>query len=171
VSLFLHAAGSGVALVLTPIQASRSIRRRWPVAHRVSGRVSAVAIVIGGLSGLALAPVNYAGLSGTIGFGLLAVIWLFCLYRSITEARARRFADHRRWSLRVMALTFAAVTLRLWLALYIIGASVIAGTEVDVAFDQIYVWLPFLSWIPNLLAMEWFLSRRPSRAAPQPAPA
>ena len=168
-TLMVHAAASGVALLLTPLQASTKLRRRVPVVHRVSGRVSALAIVVGAISAVIIAPGGYAGLSGAIGFSGLAIAWLYCLQRSISAARAKRLATHREWGLRVIALSFAAVTLRLWLGLYIGFAAAIGGLAPDQAFDQVYVTMPFVSWIPNLLIVEWYLRRNRSATAPQTA--
>jgi len=162
-ALFVHIIASGLALLLMPVQSSGSVRRRSPRAHRVTGRIAAAAIVLGGLSGLVIAQVSYAGWSGAIGFSMLSLLWLGCLVRSISEARAGRIASHRQWSLRVMALTFAAVTLRLWLFGYMIVASALGLGDVDEAFDQIYVLLPFLSWIPNVVFIEWYLRRSKAR--------
>jgi uncharacterized membrane protein len=159
-ALLIHAASGGLALALTPVQASRTVRRRWPVAHRLGGRVSAAAIAVGAVSGLVIAPGGYAGLSGAVGFSALSVIWAYCLFRAIAAARGRRLAEHRRWGVRVMALTFAAVTLRLWLVGYISVAVPVGGVDLDTAFDQIYSVTPFLSWVPNLALAEWYLRRK-----------
>jgi ABC-type spermidine/putrescine transport system permease subunit II len=64
----------------------------------------------------------------------------------------RDFAAHRRWMIRSFALTFAAVTLRLYLPL---------GFLLPVSFDDAYRVISFLCWVPNLLAAEWLLRRRP----------
>ena len=48
-------------------------------------------------------------------------------------------------------MTYAAVTLRLWL---------IALIPVLGDFGSAYVLVPFLCWVPNLLVVEWLLRRR-----------
>jgi len=165
-TLLTHAVGAGVALFLTPVQASMTVRRRQPKLHRVSGRVSGAAIVVAAVSGLIVAPGGYAGMSGTIGFSALSLVWLYCLFHAINDARAKRLKSHRRWALRVIALTFAGVTLRLWTGLYIGFAGGIGGTDPEVAFDQAYPFMPFLAWIPNLLIIEWYL-RKQTKPAPE----
>jgi len=157
--LLIHVVFSAVALALVPLQISTTIRRRWPLVHRATGRIAAGVILVGGLSGLVIAQVSYAGLSGTVGFSMLSIAWIGCLWRSVTQARAGNYASHKSWSVRVIALTFAAVTLRIWLFGYISVASIVAAVDFDQAFDQIYVVLPFLSWVPNLLVAEWWVRR------------
>jgi uncharacterized membrane protein len=160
VALLIHAASAGLALLLTPVQASRWVRRRQAQLHRLSGRLSAAAIAVAAVSGLVIAQVSYAGWSGRIGFSMLSVIWFYGVYRLVTAARAGDLATHRRWGIRVMALTFAAVTLRLWLIGYIIVSAPASDAEFRQAFDQIYAVTPFLSWIPNLVMAEYYLRRR-----------
>jgi hypothetical protein len=58
---------------------------------------------------------------------------------------------HRAWMLRSYALTFAAVTLRIWLPL-----SQIAG----IPFQEAYAAIAWLCWVPNLVVVEWFILRR-----------
>jgi hypothetical protein len=60
--------------------------------------------------------------------------------------------------IRNFALTFAAVTLRLWLP-----ASVVSGVPFGIAY-AIVAWL---CWLPNLAVAEWMLGREaPTAAAP-----
>lgn len=159
-----HAGFSAVALLLAPLQASAVVRRRAPRLHCWSGRVSFVSILIGGLGALILAPVSYAGLVGTIGFGLMAIGWSTSAVLSVRAARHRRLVEHRRWAIRTLAFTFAAVTLRLWTTVLILAQRPEGGEAAALAFDRAYQFVPFLSWVPNVLIVEYFLRRakRPS---------
>jgi uncharacterized membrane protein len=162
-TLIIHASFSGLALLLTPIQFSSRIRRRWMRVHRVCGRISFGAIMIGALSGLVIAQVSYAGLNGTIGFSLLALVWLTCAVRAIAAARQGDIATHREWAFRTIAMTYAAVTLRIWLIVMIAMQRPGIAVTPEEAFDNAYPFVPFLSWVPNLLIAEWILRRRSQR--------
>ena len=59
---------------------------------------------------------------------------------------------HRRWMLLNVALTFAAVTLRIYLGLVFANR---------VPFELFYPWVSWLCWVPNLLLMAAYLARRP----------
>lgn len=155
-----HAGFAALALFLAPLQASAAVRRRVPRLHRWSGRVSFAAILLGALGALVLAPISYAGLIGTFGFGLMAIGWSTSATLSVRAARQRRFADHRRWSIRTLAFTFAAVTLRLWTTGLIVAQQPQGQAAFEAAFDRAYQFVPFLSWVPNLLIIEYFLRRR-----------
>jgi hypothetical protein len=45
----------------------------------------------------------------------LALAWLYTGAKAFSAARQRDFVAHRRWMIRNFSLTFAAVTLRLYL--------------------------------------------------------
>jgi len=73
-------------------------------------------------------------------------------------ALARRFPAHRAWMIRSMSLTFAAVTLRLYLPVVpLLGLPFVDG----------YRAISFLAWVPNLILAELYLRGafdRPRRA-------
>jgi uncharacterized membrane protein len=164
-AFYLHIAFGGLALLLSPLQFATRLRTRAPSVHRAVGRVVLGSIAIAGTAALVLAPHSLAGTVGTLGFGLLAVLWLTFATVAFRAIRRRDVATHRRWMVRTFALTFAAVTLRLWLGVLIAVQSGLAGVDPDVAFDRAYLLVPFLSWVPNLLVAEWYLATRERRTA------
>jgi hypothetical protein len=147
---YAHIVGGGLALLLSPIQLSARVRARVPRLHRMTGRVVLGSIAVGGVAGLVLAPHNVAGLDGTIGFGALAVLWLTFATLGFLAIRRGAVTIHRRWMLRTFALTYAAVTLRLWLAVL---------TPVTGEFVSAYQFVPFLAWVPNLVLAEVLIRR------------
>jgi hypothetical protein len=90
-----------------------------------------------------------------LGFGALAVAWLYTGLRAYLAIRARDVTAHRRWMVRNFSLTFAAVTLRLWLP-----ASVVTGIPFAIAYPVI----AWLCWVPNLVLAELLFNqmRNPS---------
>jgi uncharacterized membrane protein len=164
-AFYLHIGFGGLALLLSPFQFATRLRTRAPHVHRAVGRVVLGSIAIAGTAGLVLAPRSLAGTIGTLGFGLLAVLWLTFATVAFRAIRRRDVAAHRRWVVRTFALTYAAVTLRLWLGVLIGVQSGMAGVDPDVAFDRAYLLVPFLSWVPNLLVAEWYLATRERRTA------
>jgi uncharacterized membrane protein len=162
---YLHIIGGGLALLLSPVQFSARLRARIPRVHRAVGRVAFTAIGLGGLAGLVIAPVNLAGPIGVAGFGLLALLWISFAWTAFRAVRRRDFAEHRRWAIRTFALTYAAVTLRLWLGVLIAAQSGLAGIDSDLAFTRAYYVVPFLAWVPNLIVAERYL-RRPALREP-----
>ena len=154
-----HIVFGGAALLLSPIQLSGWVRARIPRLHRVTGRVVLFSIVVAGTGGLLLAGVNVAGPVGTAGFGALAVLWVTFALLGLRAILRRDVMAHRRWMLRTFAMTYAAVTLRLWL---------LALVPLLGDFRSAYLLVPFLCWVPNLVVVELLLRRTPRLLSREP---
>jgi hypothetical protein len=149
--LVAHAGFAATALLIGWAQFLGGVRRRWPAAHRWTGRVYASAVLCGGAAGLVLALGATTGMVSTMGFGALAVVWVGCTAQGWRYAWARDFAEHRRWMIRSFALTLAAVTLRIYLPL-----SGALGLNMILSYRAI----SFLCWVPNLMIAEVLLATR-----------
>lgn len=159
---FLHLGGAGLALAIGPFQFNTRLRTRFLEIHRWMGRTYVICVLLGGTAALALATISQAGLPAHVGFGLLAGLWLFATGMAYRYIRAGDQVSHRRWMIRSYALTFAAVTLRIYLPL-----SQVAGMQ----FDPAYQTISWLCWVPNLVVAEWLILRqRALAAASQPSP-
>jgi len=155
--VYLHVFASAVALILGPFQFSNRLRARRPALHRWSGRIYlGVGVLAGGLSGLFMAAHAFGGPAARLGFACLALGWLYTGLRAYLAIRAGNVASHRRWMVRNFALTFAAVTLRLWLP-----GAMVSG----MAFEAAYPVIAWLCWVPNLLAAELLLAQEPTRTS------
>lgn len=147
--IYTHIVASAFALALGPIQFVAKWRRARPRLHRWLGRVYlGVGVLIGGISGLYMAMHAFGGLPARLGFGCLAIAWLFTGMRAYLSIRAGDVVAHRRWMFMNFSLTFAAVTLRLWIP---------ALVAIGVPFDQAYPVVAWLCWIPNLLVARYCL--------------
>lgn len=149
----LHLGGGGIALGVGAFQLDAALRSRQIRLHRIVGQAYVISVLVGGLSGLRLALASQGGLVGHVGFGLLACIWLFTTVRGFLLIRAGHDIDHRAWMIRSYSLTFAAVTLRIYLPL-----SLAAG----VPFDTAYPAIAWLCWVPNIIVAERLIVRVPA---------
>lgn len=149
--IYTHVFGSVAALALGPFQLSARLRGKHPGLHRWMGRFYlGVGVLIGGLAGLFMAFHAFGGVASRLGFGALAVAWLYTGLRGYLAIRAKDIASHRRWMVRNLSLTFAAVTLRLWLP-----ASFMAA----IPFEFAYPVIAWLCWVPNLVLAERFFNQ------------
>jgi hypothetical protein len=121
--------------------------------HRVTGRIVLASIAVGGTAGFLLSWSTVAGPVGTAGFGLLAILWVTFAALGLRAIRRGDIGTHRAWMMRTFAMTYAAVTLRVWL----ITLIMLLGD-----FHSAYLLVPFLSWVPNLVVVELLLRRRPT---------
>ena len=155
--LYLHIFASMLALVLGPFQFSPRLRATRIQFHRWLGRIYlGVGVLLGGLAGLYMAVYAYGGIAAKLGFACLAIAWLFTGLRAYLAIRAGKVALHRQWMVRNFALTFAAVTLRLYLPL-----SMVAG----IPFQLTYPIIAWMCWVPNLVIAEWWFNRKAAARA------
>lgn len=163
IAFYSHIVFAGLALAIGPFSFVQRIRDRHPRVHRLLGRVYVVCVLLGAVAGLIMATVNTAGISGFFGFGALAVLWGWFTVTAHRAIRRRDVRAHRAWMMRSFALTYAAVTLRLWFGI-LIGAQIPLALGTDATFTdllmQAYAPLPYLCWIPNLVVAEWLIRRR-----------
>lgn len=151
----MHVIGGGIVLLIGGFQFSASLRRNRPQLHRWFGRVYLMFVLVGGLGGLMLAPYSSGGLVAHFGFGLLAVLWLFSGWQAYTCIRAGDIKSHRAWMMRNFAMTFGAVTLRLHMGLF---------AAAGIPFEESYPVVAWLSWVPNLILVEWYLALKQKHA-------
>lgn len=145
--IYAHIFASSLALIIGPFQFSSYLREQYPQIHRWLGRLYlGFGILIGGLAGLYMAFFAFGGVVAKLGFGVLAVLWLYTGVRAYLAIRQGAIAEHKKWMIRNFALTFAAVMLRIYLPL-----SLAAGIE----FEHAYPIIAWLCWIPNLIFVEW----------------
>lgn len=154
-AIVTHVIGGMLALAVGPVQFVPAIRRRWPRVHRVLGRAYLTGIALGGVAGLWMARLAYGGAVAQAGFAALALAWLTTSGMALARIRAGDVAAHRRWMVRSFALTFAAVTLRMWLPI---------GTLAGLEFESVYRIAAWVCWVPNLLIAEAAVARMPHGA-------
>lgn len=151
---------AGLALLLTPLQLSGSVRRRMPRLHRLGGWLAASGILIAAIAALSMARHTQGGTASGAALATLAVVWLFCMGKGIGHIVRGDVAGHRRWMCRTAALTFAAVTLRLIL---------VVGMALHLPPLPVYVFATWACWPINLTVCEAMLRRAAVRPRPSPA--
>jgi len=147
--LIMHIVGAMLAILIGPFQFLPGIRKgRWLKVHRWLGRTYLLSILFGGLGGLYMAQFAYGGIISRLGFGALAILWLYSAYRAYKHIRNKEIEQHRQWMIRNYALTFAGVMLRVWVPL---------SGAVGIDFNTAYVVIGWMCWVPNLLVAEWII--------------
>ncbi|CAM9626791.1 unnamed protein product [Ectocarpus fasciculatus] len=109
---FMHILPAGLWSVIAPLQLSPSFRAKHRTAHRRLGRLfifmsvsmalGVVPIVLSGASIIRRSVVVDGGLFALAGYFLVTGVL------AVTHARNRRFADHRVWILRHVAMGYSA---------------------------------------------------------------
>ncbi len=147
-----HGVASTLALVIGPWQFRPRLRRCAPRLHRTVGLFYMACMLVGGLSGVAMGLDAHGGLISRVGFCTMAILWMVTAGLAWQAILRRDVRNHRRWMLRNFALTFGAVMLRLYLySLQWAGFG----------FDQVYPFVTWAAWLPNIALTEWYLQHPP----------
>ncbi len=77
--------------------------------HRVVGRLYALSVVVGSITGVALAW----GRPGLPGTSMQAAAWMVCTGAAVIAARNRQVTVHRQWMARSYAVTFTFISSRI----------------------------------------------------------
>ncbi|MCF6325483.1 MAG: DUF2306 domain-containing protein [Gammaproteobacteria bacterium] len=150
--IYIHAFASIVALAIGPFQFSSRLRENRPNLHRWLGRsYLAIGVMVGGFAGLYMSQYAFGGTVARVGFAFLAVLWIYTGLRAYIAIRRGLIHEHRKWMIRNYSLTFAAVTLRLYLPISMVG-----GIDFAIAYPVI----AWLCWVPNLVFAEWWFNSK-----------
>lgn len=148
--LYIHIFTAIFALIIGPFQLfikPKGARKRW---HRLLGYGYVLSITVSGIVGVYLSLFATGGWIAGLGFMSLDVLWVATTLTATGKIMVKDIKAHKAWMLRSYALTFAAVTLRIWLApLTLLFGDFEAGFRV----------VAWVCWIPNLLVIETVISR------------
>lgn len=147
---YSHVLAGGLILVIGLFQLHPVSLRKFRKLHRLSGYVYVMGILFfAAPGGLVMSLFIGRGPLVLSSFIVQDVLWFYFTAQAFERIRKRDIDAHRRFMYRSFALTFAAITLRV----YIFFVS----WSYDLSQPVAYATLAWLSWVPNLLAMEIYL--------------
>lgn len=161
--LVTHIFAGTVALVTGVPQFIPAVRRHRRL-HRALGRVYlGVGVLPSALTGLVVALLSTTGLTTQVGLFVPAALWLVTGWYAYRAARSRRFATHREWMIRNYAITYLAVTARLWVPILMLVQLPVLGSryggDVNALVDASIPVGQWLSWVVNLIVAEVIIQR------------
>lgn len=151
VVFFTHISLGGLALLTGWSQFSAEFRFRYLKLHRSIGKVYVVSVILSSIAGFTIAWFATGGIISALGFMALAIGWLFSIIKAYTSILNRNLQEHQAWMIRNYALTFAAVTLRIWLPF--------SQAALHIDFNTAYRIISWLCWVPNLVVAEFIVRR------------
>ncbi|WP_323756456.1 DUF2306 domain-containing protein [Roseivirga sp.] len=147
----IHIYVGGFSLLIGWSQFMKKFRNKYLNFHRNLGKVYVIAVLLSGITGLYIAVYAEGGWVSKLGFIGLACAWLYTTIQGYRTIRKGKVSLHEKWMIRSYAVTFAAVTLRIWLPMFQVGFGM--------DFISAYVIIAWLCWVPNLLWAEWRIRR------------
>ncbi len=154
VAFYIHIFLGGISLLVGWSQFSSKLRKRRLKLHRILGKIYVIAVSLSGLAGLYISFFADGGPIAQWGFTFLALAWLTTTTLAYISVRQGQITHHQKWMIRSYALTFAAVTLRMYIPLFLMLT--------DLAFIDSYRIIAWLCWVPNLLVAEWIIYKQKS---------
>jgi len=148
-TLLAHVVGGLTCLVSSLLQYSGLLLKRARWLHRYLGRIYALSIItLVFPTGVALAFTAKGGLSGTIGFLILAVGTLATLLLGMVAIYKKNLRAHQVWISRSFALVTSAISFR-FIQLGLAYTSL--------TIEQVYLSALWLSIILNVVLCEYYL--------------
>lgn len=146
-AFYVHISSSIVVIVVGLVQFLPKILKKWPLVHRLLGKIYVMSILIlAAPSGLILGFYANGGLSSKVGFVMQSIVWWGLTLAAWTEIRRKRALQHTQMMLRSYAVTLAAMSLRTesYVMYHYFGTKPI----------ETYLTVTWLSWVGNLLLAE-----------------
>ena len=159
----IHIGGALIYATLGALQFSTPLRRRWPLWHRMAGRLTVAAGMLVALSALWLtfgyASLSIGGLLLAAFRGVVGSAMAVSLVLGLSAILRRDVARHREWMIRAYALGLGAAT---QMIILLIGEAVFGAPLTELARAG----LMGLAWSINAAVAEWIIQRerRPSLA-------
>lgn len=154
-AFYTHITFGGIALLTGWSQFSPRLRARYLNTHRWLGRIYLIAVGFASVAALYLSFFATGGIICSTGFGTLALLWLGSAVQAYRSIRRLDIDRHQDWMTINYSLTFAAVTLRIWLP--------ILQNFVFQEFITPYRIVSWWSWVPNLVVALLIIRRRRHR--------
>jgi uncharacterized membrane protein len=151
-AFYTHVFLGGLALLTGFSQFYKTLRKKRLRLHRALGKIYVIAVLLSGLAGLGIAFFATGGIIPSLGFAGLTLFWLYTTSNAYTSIKKMDINGHQRWMIRSYALCFAAVTLRLYLPLFI--------GPMNIEFIPAYKIIAWLCWVPNIIFAEVFIVRK-----------
>jgi uncharacterized membrane protein YozB (DUF420 family) len=145
----LHMITGALALLLLPLAYSLRHTSKW---HRPVGRITAIDVLISGVTAYPVALIAPVTFWSAAGFSAQATIWLVLLAMGIYNIRRGRVAAHRACMLLMAATTSGAIVFRVFLALWAQYGSFRY-------FDEFYAVDSWIAWMIPLALCAFLLMR------------
>lgn len=146
-AFYAHIFGASTILLTGFLQFSKRVYNNKPL-HRALGKIYVFGVLFVAAPGAYIMTFFiHRGTGVFISFFLQNTLWITFTALAWIHIKNRRIDAHIQMMRRSYALAFAAVTLRFYIWVLAVFAH-------GVAFENNYVIIAILSWLPNLLLVE-----------------
>jgi hypothetical protein len=147
-AFYCHIIGSSVILMAGFFQFSKMVYNNRAL-HKVLGKFYVFGVLFFAAPGAYVMTLFVNRGTGVfVSFLLQNTLWVIFTLAAWLLVMNGRIADHIKMMRRSYALALGAVTLRFYIWLFTVSGG-------GVGFENNYLIIAFLSWVPNLLVAEW----------------
>jgi uncharacterized membrane protein len=150
-AFYIHISFGAFAMLTGWPQFVEKWRQQKMNLHRTLGKIYLISVLISGITGFYIALFATGGIIAASGFVGMSIAWLFTSALAYRKILKLDISSHRNWMIRSYAITFSAVTLRLWLPVI----QSLPGMD----FILTYKIVAWISWVLNLLIAEWIIKK------------
>ncbi|MDB5090811.1 MAG: putative rane protein [Mucilaginibacter sp.] len=152
-AFYCHIIGSSIILMAGFFQFSKIVYNNRAL-HKLLGKFYVFGVLFFAAPGAYIMTLFVNRGTGVfISFLLQNTLWVAFTLAAWLLVMNGRINDHIKMVRRSYALAFGAVTLRFYIWLFTVLGS-------GVGFENNYLIIAFLSWVPNLLVAEWINYRQ-----------
>jgi len=152
IAFYVHVFTSLVVLIAGIFQFSDFILLNFRKLHRSIGKLYVGLILFVNFpAALVMAIYANGGYSSKAAFLILDFLWFGFTLKALLEIKQKNVVAHRRYMIRSYALSFSAITFRVW--------KIVLLNLVSIDPQKLYMIQAWLGFIPNMLVAEWALRR------------
>lgn len=156
IAFYVHVFSAIIALMAGFTQFSNYVLKEHKKLHRIVGRIYAYNILIINFpAGLIMGIYANGHLPSKMAFLILDFLWFIFTYKAVVAIRRKDVKSHKQFMIRSYALTFSAITLRLW--------KIVFTHTLPLDIPTIYMIDAWMGFVPNLLFAEWYIRTRLSK--------
>ncbi len=142
VNFYTHITTGGIALLIGWSQFVSKWRDRNQSLHRKIGKIYVISVLASAITAIYIAFFATGGVVPAVGFVGMGVTWFVTTFKAYNDIRRKKVTSHQRMMVYSYATCLAAVTLRIYLPIFI---SIFGD------FNTAYGIVSWLSWVPNLI--------------------
>lgn len=145
---YTHIVLGGIALLIGWLQFNKKLRLKNVSLHKSIGKIYVISVLLSAISGFYIGYFATGGIIAKTGFMTMAVAWFITTLFGFTEIKKGNIINHQKLMIYSYAICFAAVTLRIYLPIFI---PILGG------FLPAYKLIAWLCWVPNIIAAYFII--------------
>jgi len=163
-----HVMFASAAMLTAAAQIWPGLRIRRPALHRRVGRVYVCTAIPAAGCAMVIGAATPFGPFLAVSNVFLASLWLWFTINGYLAARQRRFTRHRRHMVLSATLALSIITNRIWTPVLFVSLHPLQDSVFD-GNEEHYLWFAaglgaWLGWTIPVLAVQWWLNRKPLMA-------